>query len=186
MFNRIVILFCLFFCVNVIHADVFPDESIYHLNVSFVNQNGESFDIKDLSGKIHILSMIYTRCKTTCPIILENMKKLEKLIPNDVLKQINFSLVTLDPLRDNIDTLKKFMEDKDINRIGWNLLLSSEKQTLELAVTLGIKYKKENDGNYIHSNLILLIDKNGVIKFQHPGLVSNFDDILYSLYKISE
>lgn len=78
------------------------------------------------------------------------------------------------------------MKEKNIDSNNWSLFFSSEKETLELAISLGIKYKKESDGNYIHSNLILLIDKNGVIKFQHPGLMNNFDDILYSLYKICE
>ena len=186
IFNKIFFLFFLFFCFNFFYFSLLPDDSIYHLNVSFVNQDGNVVNMKDLRGKIHIFSMIYTKCKTTCPIILENMKKIEKLISNDILKQVNFSLVTLDPLRDNVDTLKKFVKEKNIDREGWNLFFSSEKSTLELAIALGIKYKKENDGNYVHSNLILLIDKDGVIKFQHPGLVNNFDDILYSLYKIFE
>lgn len=185
IYSKIIILVFLFF-TNLSYSNVFPDESIYHLNITLTDHNNNKINIENLSGKIHIFSMIYTRCKTTCPIVLENMKKLEKLISDKIIGNVHFSLVTLDPSRDNSDTIKKFMEDKNINYGNWNLFVSSEKETLELAVALGIKYKKENDGNYIHSNLILLIDKNGVIKFQHPGLMNNFDDILYSLYKISE
>ena len=185
MYKIIFLIFSL--CLlNCSYCSSFPDESIYNLNISLTNQNNVKYNISDLSGKTHILSMIYTRCKTTCPIILENMKKLEKLIPDKILKRINFSLITLDPLRDNAETLTFFMKEKNINFSNWNLFFSSEKETLELALSLGIKYKKENDGNYIHSNLILLIDDLGIIKFQHPGLMNNFDDILYSLYKICE
>ncbi|QQG46963.1 MAG: SCO family protein [Candidatus Azosocius agrarius] len=182
------IIFLVFFCFfyNISYADLFPDESIYHLDVILTNQDNDKYHIKNLSGKIQIFSMIYTKCKTTCPIILENMKNLEKLIPDKIRKDIHFSLVTLDPLRDNSVTLKNFMKEKNIISNNWNLFFSSEKETLKLAIALGIKYKKENDGNYIHSNLILLIDKNGVIKFMHPGLMNNFDDILYSLYQIFE
>ena len=187
IYNKLIILmfFYLFISSNS-YTNVFPSESVYHLNVSLFDQNNNKIYIKDLSGKIQIFSMIYTKCKTTCPIIVENMKNLEKLIPEKIMKNVHFSLVTLDSLRDNSETLKNFMKEKNIDSNNWSLFFSSEKETLELDISLGIKYKKESDGNYIHSNLILLIDKNGVIKFQHPGLMNNFDDILYSLYKICE
>lgn len=187
IYSKIIFFVLFFFFINNSYAtNLFPSESIYHLNIYLCDQNNDKIYLKNLSGKIQIFSMIYTKCKTTCPIIVENMKILEKLIPKKIKKNVHFSLVTLDPLRDNFETLKKYMKEKNIDYDNWSLFVSSEKETLELAISLGIKYKKENDGNYIHSNLILLIDTNGVIKFQHPGLMNNFDDILYSLYKMCE
>ena len=72
--------------MNLSYANVFPGESVYNLNVQLVDHNDISIHIGKLSGKIQIVSMIYTRCKTTCPVILENMKNLEKLIPESITR----------------------------------------------------------------------------------------------------
>ena len=156
----------------------FSDYSIYNLDLNLVDRHGSEVNIKSLSGKIHIFSMIYTNCKTICPIILSNMKAIEKLLPEQYINDVVFTLVTLDPERDDVLRLNKFFLDKKFNDDRWFLYRTSKEETLKLALTMGIKYKKERSNEYVHSNLIVLLDKEGVIKLHHQGLDKNFDTIL--------
>ncbi len=169
---------------NILQAKDFPNQSIYQLDLHFYNQNEKKIILSDLSNKVQILSMIYTNCQTTCPIIINNMQKIEKIIPENIKSKINFTLISLDPKRDTPLILKNFAEKKNINLNTWTLLNGDIDNILELAISLGIKYKKEDDGNYIHSNLILLIDKDGIIQLQHPGLIQDYSKIIAKINDI--
>ena len=171
------------FCYNTIFCDNL-DNSIYNLNTVYTNQNGSSLQLKDLRGDIKIVSMIYTRCKTTCPIIIENMKKIFNLLHSDYKDKVHFVLVSLDPNRDTVQDLVEFGNKKGLDFRFWSLLTGSTDNVLQLAVSLGIKYKKELDGNYVHSNLIIVLDKNGNIRYSHSGLDDNLLKVLKIIYNI--
>jgi protein SCO1/2 len=106
------------------------------------------------------------------------MKAIEKAIPSDLLEHVNFSLISLDPDRDSVDVLHNFFNDKKFNVYRWNLYRTDKNETLKLALAVGIKFKKEKNDEYAHSNLIILLDKNGVIKHYHPGLDKNYEKII--------
>ncbi|HIH2762286.1 MAG TPA: SCO family protein [Candidatus Azoamicus sp.] len=130
--------------------------------------------------------MIYTNCKTICPIIIANMKAIEKLVLSNGIKNISFSLVSLDSDRDSVETLNKYFYEKKMNPFLWNLYKSSKNETLKLALATGIKYKKEKNNEYTHSNLIIILDKDGVIKMHHQGLDKNFNLILKLIFDLSK
>jgi protein SCO1/2 len=51
----------------------------------------------DMIGKNMIVVMIYTTCKTACPLLVADMKKVKSQIPEDLLKETNLVLVSIDP-----------------------------------------------------------------------------------------
>jgi len=155
----------------------FPEESIYNLKIELNDKNGRYLDISKLAGKVHIFSMIYVNCKTICPIIIANMKELEKKLTKEQLENIQFTLVTLDPERDNCVSLNRFFFEKKFNEKHWNLYRTTKENTLKLALATGIKYKRDRT-EFIHSNMIGVIDRSGVIRIFHQGLDKNFDDII--------
>lgn len=160
-----------------------PENSIYNLKSNFINKENKSINIVELEGKIQIFSMIYTNCKTICPIIISNMKSIERLIPSDIIDHVNFTLITLDPERDTPITLKKFFNEKKFTN-RWNLFRTTKEETLKLALMLGIKYKKDKNSEYTHSNLIIILDKNGEIKLHHQGLDKNYTPLIELLAKL--
>ncbi|HIH2763232.1 MAG TPA: SCO family protein [Candidatus Azoamicus sp.] len=173
--KRIYILFFLFFPFFIY---AFPSNSIYNLDINLIDKSGNSSKLKDFAGKVQIFSMIYTNCKTICPIIISNMKAIEKLLLFNGVKNVSFSLISLDPDRDSIDNLNKYFYEKKMNIDSWNVYKSTKSETLRLALAVGIKYKKEKNNEYTHSNLIIVLDKYGVIKMHHQGLDKNFDLVL--------
>ncbi len=173
---------CFFFKLAV--SKELPNESIYNLKSILYEYNGNSTDISCLQGKVQIFSMIYTNCKTVCPIIISNMKSLEKIIPEDIAKNVGFVLISLDPERDSISSLNKFFDDKKFTKDKWRLFKTSKEETLKIALTAGIKYKKEKNNEYTHSNLIIVLDRDGVIKFHHQGLDKNYENLIKIIKKL--
>lgn len=111
------------------------------------------------------------------------MKSIEKLFTPDELININFVLITLDPDRDSVEVLNKFFIDKNLNK-NWCLFKTTKINTLKLSHILGIKYKKDVTGDYVHSNLILIIDKFGVIQIYHQGLDKDYSNLVNSIKKL--
>lgn len=177
--------FFLFLLLYPIVIYAFPSNSIYNLDINFVDRNGKISQLKDFSGKVQVFSMIYTNCKTICPIIISNMKAIDRLVLLNGINNISFSLVSLDPDRDSVESLNKYFYEKKMNHTSWNLYKSTKDETLRLALAVGIKYKKEKNNEYTHSNLIVVLDKNGVIKMHHQGLDKNFDSVLKLLFDLN-
>ncbi len=163
------------------------DTSVYNLNSTFFNQFGSKVQLKDVKGSIKVVSMIYTRCKTTCPVIVENMKKIFNSLDSVSKDNVHFVLISLDKDRDSIQNLFEYGVNKNLNFEYWSLLTGiTAEDVLQLAVSLGVKYKKEVDNTYLHSNLILILDDNGNIRYIHPGLNSDISKVLEILYSIKK
>lgn len=181
--NIIIVVF--FFSCCLLAEQKFDDMSIYNIDIIVKNKEGNNIKFQNLAGRVQVFSMIYTNCKTICPIIVSNMKTIEKLLPKDIKDKIYFTLVSLDPDRDDLVSLNKFFVEKKLND-HWHLFRAEKKDILNLALATGIKYKKDiSSGEYIHSNLIVLIDKDGIIKYYHQGLDKNFNDIIKLIKKLS-
>lgn len=176
-------LFFLFFLFSS-NAFTYPSASIYNLDSKMIDHNGNVLKFSDFSGKICIFSMIYTRCKTICPIIISNMKVMEKTLPSEFLSNVVFLLISLDPDRDSVDVLHNFFINKDFAPSSWNLCKTDKSNTLKIALVSGIKYKKEKNDEYTHSNLIIIVDKDGIIRHHHPGLDKNYDSIIKLLMSL--
>lgn len=161
-----------------------PEDSIYNLNSKLLNSNGKTINFSELEGKIHIFSMIYTNCKTICPIIVNNMKSIEKALSDDLIDNVNFTLVSLDPDRDNVDSLRVFFLEKKLNSTRWNLFTASKDDVLKISLSVGIKYKKENSNEYSHSNLIVILDKHGVVRYRQQGLDKNYFNLINLIKKL--
>ena len=163
-----------------------PENSVYNLESNLIDKNGNCVNLVDFRGKIQIFSMIYTNCKTICPIIVSNMKSIEKLLPDNIKNDVIFSLVTLDPDRDNIANMKKFFNEKKLNDNMWRLFKTTKEETLKLSLAVCIKYKKDKNDEYIHSNLIIILDNKGVIRLHHQGLDKNYSKIIDLLVNLNK
>jgi protein SCO1/2 len=161
-----------------------PSESFYNIDSNAIDINNKLVNLRDLSGRINILSMVYTNCKSTCPLIISNMKRIQYLIPKGMEHKVIFTLISLDPDRDTTKNIRRFFASKRLNS-KWNILVTNKTETLKIATALGIKVKKESDGEYTHSNLIVVLDDKGVIQFKHPALDKNISKIIRFIRKFN-
>ena len=159
------------------------DKSIYQLNSVWEDQDGNSVELKKFTGKKVVLALIYTYCPTVCPVIVNNMQKLETAIPRKELNNYRFVLISIDPQRDTPSRLKQYAVEKQLDMRRWTLLTGSNNNVAELAELIGFRYKKNSNGNFVHSNLITFLDKDGVIKSQSEGLEQSSQVLLSMLNK---
>lgn len=157
-------------CMEDLHPDKYSDNSIYQLTSVWKDQNNRAVKLNEFYGKQVILAMIYTSCPTACPVIVNDMQKLEAAIPENELNNYHFILVSIDSKRDTPSQLEKFAEEKNLNQERWTLLTGPVTDIADLAQTIGFRYKETQPGLFIHSSLITLINAKGEIKNQSEGL----------------
>jgi protein SCO1/2 len=140
--------------------------SIYNLKSTWTSQDGKNIKLSQLRGKTLIVAMAYTSCEHACPLLVEDMRKIEKGIAD---KDAVFALFSFDSEKDTPAKLKDYAVKKRLSE-RWLLLNGNKKVVRELAAVLGIKYSHQANGDFDHSNIVSLVDKDGIIRFQQMGL----------------
>jgi protein SCO1/2 len=144
-------------------------ESIYQLTGEWHDQNGETLQLKELTGKIPVMAMIFTGCKYACTRIVDDIQNIEKQVPADKKDKVVFVLVSFDSERDKPARLKAFADTLQLDD-RWILLHGNEETVRELSMLLNVKYKKQPNGDFGHSNGITLLNEEGAIVTQTEGL----------------
>ena len=151
-------------------AQVQKNQSVYQLESSWTDQNGKKINLKEFRGKPLILAMVYTSCQAACPLIVSDLQKIAAVLPQPIREKTQFALFSFDPGRDTAAQLKKFAAAHDLDQKSWTLLTSSSGAVRELAAVLGMKYRKDPNGDFSHSNVITILDADGVIRHRQEGL----------------
>jgi protein SCO1/2 len=114
--------------------------------------------------------MVYTSCTTACPLILANLKLVESALSPEARERVWYPIASFDSERDHPETLKKFAAARDLDPSRWRLYHGDRAAVRELAMMLGIRYKRNAHGDFDHSNVITILDGDGVIRHQQVGL----------------
>ncbi|KAA8484971.1 protein SCO1/2 [Arcticibacter tournemirensis] len=143
--------------------------SVYLIESLWQKQTGETIKLDAFKGKIPVVSMIFTRCAYACPRTIADLKNIEKQLPAGIKNDVVFVLISFDDQHDSPAQLRKFATKMQTGK-NWVLLHGDEEGIRDLAMVLNVKYKKQPDGSFTHSNMITMLDRNGVIKAQSEGL----------------
>ena len=157
-------------------------ESIFMLPDTFKTQHNNNFVLASLAGKPTVVAMIFTNCGFACPRITSDMKNIsEKLKGNR--EKVNFLLVSFDSQRDTPSQLQKFAKQMDLDS-NWILLHGSDEAVRTLSVLFNVQFEKDAEGNFSHSNMITVLDKNGLLKFQKEGLEADHAETLAKINQL--
>ena len=84
-------------------------------------------------------------------------------------------LVTFDVARDTVAALKKYRETAALDA-GWTLLRGEDAAVQDLAMLLGVKFKRDANGQFSHSNVFTVLNAEGEIVHQRPGLMGDVSE----------
>jgi protein SCO1/2 len=158
-------------------------ESVYLIPGTFITENNLPLELKDLKGKVQVVSMIFSHCEYACPRLISDMKNIESKIPADKRDQVGFLVVSFDVKRDSPERLKEF---KTLEQLGnnWTLLHGDEHMVRMFSVMMNMKYEKQSDGNFAHSNVIAVLDKSGVMHSNVEGLGADPSPTLATIHNL--
>lgn len=140
---------------------------------NYKNQNGESYGLEDLKGKVWVADFIFTNCEDVCSPMTYNMEKLQQMTKKEGIENIQFVSFSVDPTVDTPDVLKKFGENFNADFSNWNFLTGyNDEEIKNLAMesfkTLVIK---PQEGDQVgHGTDFYLVGPEGNILKSYTGL----------------
>ncbi len=143
--------------------------SIYQVEGNWTDDGGAPFRLAQLRGEPVVLAMFFAHCEYACPLLVNDMRRLRTTLPPAVRARTRFVLVSFDPVRDTAPALRTYRERMQLDA-GWTLLTGDSDEVQELAMVLGVKYRQDARGQFSHSNLITVLDSQGVVAHQRTGL----------------
>lgn len=155
-----------------------PDRSIYQLESEWTSDMGKQIRLGQLQGHPLVVGLFFSHCEYACPILVNDMKRIEAALPAGAGDEVEFLLVSIDPDRDTPERLQKYRAEKSLSPRRWTLLTGTEDDVRELAAILGVNYQRDSRGQYTHSNLITLLSPKGEILTQSQGLNQPIDALI--------
>jgi len=138
-----------------------PEFSLSHVD-------GSAVSLANTNGKVRLLYFFFSYCPDVCPPTTQILGKVqEELIARKALGSKTALLsISIDPLRDTPERLTQFASYFDARLDGgWYFLRSeSEQEVWDLAQQYGVLVRKLDSGDFVHTNVYILVDKEGQIR----------------------
>lgn len=168
--------------IQTVDGDKIKTDSIWHRtkNITLVNQLGDTVSLYDIRNKIIVIDFIFTTCRSICPGMTANMRKLqESFIRGGNIRQksdtgiVHFLSFTVDPERDSVMKLKQFADHFNVNHDSWWFLTGDKKKIYDFAFE-ELKVDKFSDEpitpDFVHTNRFVLLDRNYRVRGYYNGM----------------
>jgi len=119
---------------------------------ALTSQDGQIVRLADLRGKVLIVSFIFTTCNGTCPATTHRMS------------QIRLLSITLDPVRDTPDVLRRYQRLYDADSSNWSFLTGPPEDVSKTITAWKMWARPAANGQLDHPSRIFLVDGRGRIR----------------------
>jgi protein SCO1/2 len=160
-----------------------------HLQVpdfSFTNQDSSALNNSFIKRKVWVVHFFFTSCPSICPIMIENLKLVQHAFGQD--NDVRMISLTVDPKYDTPYRLKRYASKKGINTAQWALATGSKKDIYRFArkaLFIDANDGDGGEGDFIHSEKLVLIDLDGHIRGYYDGTdVSDVEQLIRDIKKL--
>ena len=139
---------------------------------SAVTEENKPFEKKNLDGKIWVADFIFTNCADVCPPMTANMTKLQKMVAEEDLKNVEFVSFSVDPTVDTPEVLAAYAENFGLDSTNWTFLTGYSQEFIETYAreTFKTLVKKPQEGNQvIHQTYFFLVGPDSKVKKTYAG-----------------
>lgn len=149
----------------------------------FTDQDGKSFGLNNVKGKVFVAEYFFTTCGTICPRMTAQMERVQKhFAGNDKVAILSF---TVDPENDSPEALKNYAKAHGADDSQWHFL-TGKKEDLYRAARRSFFVLKpaeaQNQGDvgsdFIHTNNFVLVDQQLRIRGYYDGTSAEDVDVL--------
>lgn len=146
---------------------------------SFLDQNGDTVTNAIMKDKVVVVDYFFTTCQSICIDMTRNLKKIQEKFVTD--RDVLILSHTVDPETDSVKQLFKYAVENNVNSKMWRLLTGDKKQLYDQARYGYFITAMKGDGgpnDFIHSERLVLIDKEGRIRGYYDGTKDEMVDKL--------
>jgi protein SCO1/2 len=148
-------------------------DTVYHTIPAFemINQEGKTITNKDFEGKIYVADFFFTTCGSICPVMTNNLVKVQnEFISDNDIKILSF---TVNPETDSVQILKAYANKYGANGSKWSFCTGTKNKIYILAQRGFLLVPPDVDVNdssqFIHDERFNLVDTKGRIRGTYSG-----------------
>jgi protein SCO1/2 len=141
---------------------------------SFQNQDAQLISTKDMKGHIAVVEYFFTTCKSICPVMNEQMQRVNQAFKNE--NEVRIFSFTVDPATDDVPQMKKYANSHQATSGKWHFLTGKKEDLYALARKSFFVLKPAEAQNlgdagsdFIHTNNFVLVDKQLRIRGYYDG-----------------
>lgn len=135
-----------------------------------INQNGKNITQNDYKDKVYVTNFFFTRCPSICPVMSNNMEKLqERFLKTEKVMLLSLSVT---PEMDSIPLLWAYSQKYNAKVSKWNITTGDKKHIYELARKSYFAVNDAGDGllqDFIHTPNFILVDAKKQIRGIYDG-----------------
>lgn len=134
---------------------------------SMENVDGKTVSLQDTNGKVRLFYFFFANCPDVCPITTFRLSQVQDILKDKGLfgKESSIVSITFDPERDTLENIKAFGDKFKADYSGWYFLRGDQQKTIDLAMdSFKILIDQDEDGNFVHMDLIGLVDRDGRLR----------------------
>jgi cytochrome oxidase Cu insertion factor (SCO1/SenC/PrrC family) len=145
--------------------------------IPLVDQSGRAFSMEQLHGDAVVLSFIYTRCPdpNMCPLVSSKFARLQAQIGTNPIRLVE---ITLDPRFDTPRVLRTYGQAFGADPSRWTLATGAPSSIDDLATRLGIATQWTTPATLIHTEAVIVADRDGRIAETIDGNAWTPDQVL--------
>lgn len=151
-------------------------DTLHHVIPPFALINQDSLMVTNatVEGQLHVAQFFFTSCPSVCPAVTEQLKRLRQMTQD--IDELIFLSYTIDPERDHIPQLRKYMTDRKVDPHNWHFLYGSRDEVYPLAERGYLVNASEDAaaaGGFLHSEHLILVDRSGHIRGVYTGTAAD-------------
>lgn len=128
------------------------------------DDNGQTFDLSSVGGRVAIVTMAYTHCRLVCPMVFERLQQMQQELDSRGQSAeffvVGFAGVEADP-----KAWHRYRISRHLTRVNWHFLSGSETDTRRFARTFGFEYWRY-DEHVMHGFQIFVFGADGTQRTQ--------------------
>lgn len=114
-------------------------------------------------GQPVLVGMFYASCPNACPTLIAAMRRLEDKLEPAQRDQLRVLMISIDPKNDTPEKLSELAARHHVDLQRWRFTRPAPADVRSIAEVLGIQYRELGDGDFNHSSLVTLLDRDGRI-----------------------
>ena len=143
-----------------------------------ISQDGRQLSLRDLRGKVVVVTFIFATCADACPLLTARLSALRKRLGADFGSRVAFVSITVDPAQDTPEVLRQYADLHGARVPGWSFVTGPPKVIRAVATGYGVVYGGKAGGAIDHTFLTSVVDGGGNLRVQYIGTRFEVDELL--------
>ncbi|MDX2303455.1 MAG: SCO family protein [Microscillaceae bacterium] len=147
-------------------------DTIYHTihDFEFINQDGKKVNNQTFEDKIYVCNFIFTSCPTICPVMTQQMYRVQEAYTDN--SELMFLSHSVDPDRDSAQVLKNYAQKNKAQPDKWHFVTGNKDEIYRMGLKNYMITLDEDEaapGGFLHSAAFILVDKERRVRGVYNG-----------------